>query len=406
MGTPFDWQGFDAFITDTTLPDPNKHEIMYIFAKKLIGITSVSYFYYRFINDIIDTLNADASIPIKSFYAKWKTFDTNINANQTLINDIAEKLLVVSSLHNNLTNVPDATAALTTIPTIKSSTTFTPPTTQKDAISALRDIDGSLPFIEIRNHYKNLVYDWKGFDTLIEKISDKATKVYVAQYFASQITSYDEDSYLRMYKLLNENEKVKKELDDFEKEVKADNTLLTTNRDKLLFLFEKADLENNIDKEAGLKCLMRETSAKQLVFDPDDLTTTKWTDYKLMNILSYDIKDLTATNIGNIAKFIKDILESNAPYDKFKPVVITLQNTETLVNDSKTYTDIENTAKAQQYTLHKSSDNKLLTFIDDDYNPASTDIKEDYLDPPGNNMTYHSFVINKYNAQLILARIK
>jgi hypothetical protein len=400
MGTPFNWQGFDVFIQDATLPNVNKHEIACIYGKHLYNVTATNNFYYRFLNSIIADINNNH--PTNTFNAIWQRVDAYIGANPTFIKDVGEKILVLSTRNNHFANNADVVNSLgnnavtITINTTDLITTSPGVNSYDDASGRIKSYD-RIPVA--LNHYNTLVYQWNEFEALIKKIKDKDTKLYIVKYFTT-FDSINSDSYIRIKKFLSENEKITTELTAFDNYFTRNPNILLTYKGKLLYLFQNNDLENNIDKPDAFLCLNSESAPGYVfptAFNPDDLPAG-WDDYRLMNILSYDIVGLGG-NAGAVANFISYVMASTPPYEKFKPVFIALQNTTDLITDATNYPVVENDAITSHYTIYKRKDNTMATIIANEYLPNN--LKDIFEGDINASVKYHAIVVDKYELAII-----
>jgi hypothetical protein len=404
----FAWHGFENFILDTTPEFTNdiKKDILCIFANKLYDKVNATDYYFRLLNAIV--IDLDAKHTGKTFKVVWDTFINNIRANNNLIKDIAEKLIILGGRNNYFANAADVTNALTIGYTtgINSINKSDAPTGTDTYISLSKNLDSAAN--ASINKYNKLLFDWKGFDDIFVKITDADARTYICNYFINELSAAkipnankNTDAFiLLMYIIKKNKDATKGDVGNLQTAVSSDNTntLIKTIAEKLKYLFEYTDITTNIATKTkdALKCfksdeLVPTTPAHAHAlptFDKDTLPSG-WTNYELLNVLSYDVAvdDATkGTTLPNIRTFLTDIVTNaktpGTAYNEFAPNIITLQNTAELIKTG--------TIAMPNRNVEQNTDNTLVTIIHNDI--YSNTKGNDKID--GDNFYQYSFNAN------------
>lgn len=391
----FDWEDFNTFIKDASIPDVNKKEILCIFAKYLYNATDKTWFYYRFIENVVADIDASAgNTAVSNLFA---FVNNEINTDVILISKIAKKLLVLASTNNYFKSTADVTAALAAMDAVLDSATVT----YGDEAAKIEEIE-NIPVSKA--HMTAFLYDWNGFDTIIYGCKKDDAKLYTAKYFACLSKLHtNNDEYINILKQLEYNDfksKVKV-IEGFKNKVKTAD--LIEIQKKLLFLFEKVSLETNISVPGCLnvfKTDMPTASYKVSTFDKEDFPAD-WNNYRLVSILSYDIAGLSApTNINNVSVFLTNITAATIPYDNFRPAIITLQNTTELVRNTATYTPLQTAITGAKYDIFENDDKNLITLVTESYNIKKSATISGYLDT-GHKKYFLACISDEYGIIII-----
>jgi hypothetical protein len=429
-----DWKGFNTFILNADIIPNEKDIIIYIFASKLHNSTSLLDYNLRLLNGYVHFLdNKDTSKNIKK---AWNAFIANMTTVAEVTN-IAIKLLVlihVNTASKNI-NMKDAydISKKTYITNIDNSLLLTPKD-KYEVITSIQDrVDKGFNGIESK-----ILFKWNGFDTLFVNLTNADVRSYICNYFITELSdanapavNADSDAYILFKQLIIENDD---ETHITTLNTKIDNdsnpyTLINTLSKNLKYLFAYTDIDTSIETKTvdALKCFgdadtelittFRAAPATKAIpaFDKNALPAG-WQPYNMVNIVSYDIAELIDPNraqkITNVTNFLTNVTAGTTPYDKFRPDIITLQNTSELMDDAPIYNALSNAIAANKYLVFEYEDgtpkkkDKLITLIKSDYFAKTRSIKYnnepvvDYLDA-AHTQYYLASVIIKYKIIVI-----
>ena len=422
------WKGFTTFILNASIPNYQKEIIIYIFASKLYNCTTLLDYNLRLLNAHVHHL--DSKDTTKNIKTSWVAFIKNIT-NVGEVNTIATMLLVLINHHTDGSNkikmddAYDSTKG-TFITNITPATPFNAPAAANSVASLIQSLlNPRIPGIEKR------LFNWSGFETLFTNISVADARSYICNYFIAELNdtkapnaNEDSDAYILFKQLIIENDDDShiNALDNEVKKKKKDATFINTLSKNLKYLFEYTDIATNIETKTvdALKCfgdadieliktLDANAPAKTIPkFDKNTLPVG-WQLYNMVNIASYNIAGLdTKPKIDNVIAFLTNVTAGKAPeYDKFRPDIITLQNTTELMADA-TYKTLK-TNKNYWVLEHKDSTSmsadKLITLIKKDYfvkdgTTYNNTPTSGYLDAAPNQY-YLASVIQKYKIIVI-----
>lgn len=395
MSTNFDWKGFNTFINVIT-DDNDKQVILCIFAKHLYNVTSTTDYYYRFIEQII--IDIDNTNTSTIFSTQWKDVKDEIDKDTKLITNIGEKLLVLASKHNHFKTTTDVTNAVTNINNITDAETVT--------YSAESNKINEIKNISVAKAYKTkLSYNWGTFYKLVTDIKNDDAKLYVMKYFASlQVPDSGSDDYINILEQIKNNANTVKIIEKFKNE--SSSAKLNEVKSKLLFLFEKLQLKTYSKDCLNVFTGERPSGSYSLSgFNKDDMPSG-WENYDMISVASYNVDGLDdgsggvdATKKGNVNTFLNYIATGNAPYDKFRPAIITLQKTNLLLQTDTETTALE-TSLSTNYKLFSHYDEtgkarNLITLLTKDYKNIQT--ISGYLDTAKKEKLYIASIIHDKN---------
>ena len=430
------WKGFDTFILNAGIKSNEKDIIIYIFASTLYKCTSLLDYNLRLLNAYVYYL--DAKDTTKNIKSNWNDFIKNMT-NVVDINTIATMLLV---LINHCTDgsgnikMDDAydSSKVTFITNITSATLFNVPANANSVATSIQSFLNS----RIRG-MENRLFNWSGFETLFVNVTDADARSYICNYFIAELNdtkalnaNEDSDAYILFKQLIIENVN-ESHINALNTKVEKDATLINTLSKNLKYLFEYTDIATNIETKTvdDLKCfgdadielvkiLAATPAAKPIpAFDKNTLPAG-WQPYNMVNIVSYNIAGLIDPNgaqkIKNVSDFLTNITAGTTPpYDKFKfrPDIITLQNTTELMADAN-YNTFKSDIVKNNYLVFEHEDNtkkvdKLITLIKVDYFAKSggrtypNDPVAGYLDTatPTHKQYYLASIIEKYKIIVI-----
>lgn len=421
----FDWNGFNTFILDASLPNNNKEQIIKIFANKLYECTSVNNYYFRLLKAYITYLaNKNTT---NTFKASWDNFVSNMTTKPADIKEIAIKLLVLVQNNTDYTKTPNTISISDIydntkphhIDSINTTDTFTPihpsttNATAKQVADTILKVDTLVPVVE----KVVKLFDWKDFTGIFTGVSADDARKYICEYFISELAegkiknaNQYTDAFILLMHLIKKNVKIEGKVNDLSNAVTNDNTnaLINNIAKALHILFEITELEKNIGaaNANSLKIFVNELTGlvpkKTITFVKTKLPAG-WKNYELLNVLSYDVsinKD-TATpanddvKYGNILTFLNTISTPvKAPAANFKPNIIALQNTSG-IQASKTYTTTEKAIIGNGYAVDTSTE--AITFIHTDTNKSGSGNL-----PGADNYVFYQYSFNATKQYLIV----
>ena len=436
----FNWNGFNTFILNTDLNVKSRGKIIYIFASKLYNCTTLLDYNLRLLNAYVHVL--DSTNTGKNIKSNWTAFITNMTT-VAEVTTIANKLLVLINQHTDDasgditianaydTNNSEFISKMKTTDTFKASSDET-----LVAASIKTEVDNIIKKIEKVAYIskQTILFKWNGFDNLFVKVTAADERSYICNYFISELSNAnapdaneDSDAYILFKQLIIENAN-ESHITTLNTAVEKDATLINTLSKNLKYLFEYTDINTSIEKKTvdALKCFgdadtelvnvagAANAPAKQIpAFDKNTLPAG-WQPYNMVNIASYNIAGLdTKPKIDNVIAFLTNISAGKAPeYDKFRPDIITLQNTTELMADSTKYNILITAIESKNYLVFEHEDgtskkkDKLITLIKSDYFAKSggktytNDPFIGYLDAASNKY-YLASVIQKYKIIVI-----
>lgn len=389
-----DWKGFDTFILNAGIKSNKKNIIIYIFASTLYNCTSLLDYNLRLLNAYVYYLDAkDTSKNIKN---AWNAFILKMTT-VAEVTTIATKLLVLIYVNTDgagKINMNDAYD--NTKPTYITDIVDSVKITLNDEYNVITSIQVRVDkgFDGIEQH-KGILFNWNGFDNFFVKVTDADARSYICNYFISELdnanapdANEDSDAYILFKQLILENDD-ESHINALNTAVETDATLINTLSKNLKYLFEYTDINTSIETKTvdALKCfgdadteLITVMAANAPVAKPispfdKNALPAGWQPYNMVNIASYNITNLnTTTKIDNVIAFLTNVTAGTSPYNKFRPDIITLQNTsELMTTDTTKYNTLKTAIEAQNYLVFEHEDgtskkkDKLITLIKKDY---------------------------------------